>query len=134
MKNGPSRIKYKKVAKGRLKAFCFNEKNLKFGILGLKSLEAGIIKSKQIESARQTVARKTKRNSKVWIKIFPSTPITKKSIGTRMGKGKGAFSHWGAKVSCGTTIFEICGSNTKILLNALIAGSKKLPVKTKIFN
>lgn len=134
MFNGPKKIKYSKIRKGKLKKFEFKTNSLKFGIIGLKTTESGIINIKQLEAARQAISRKTKRKIKLWIRIFPNIPVTKKPIGIRMGKGKGQFSHWGAKVSGGSVVFEACGSNLKIIINALKTGGAKLPLKTKIFS
>jgi large subunit ribosomal protein L16 len=134
MLNGPRQTKYKKTRKGKLKKLEFKSNKLTFGTIGLKSLEAGIINSRQIESARQAIVRKLKRKGKVWIKIFPDISITKKPTGVRMGKGKGQVSHWGARVRGGTVLFEICGVNDNIAVAALKTGSAKLPVKTLIFN
>ena len=128
----PKKIKFKKTKKGKLKKIEFKTNRLKFGILGLKSLESGIITAKQIEAARQAISRKVKKKGKIWIRIFPYVPITSKPLSARMGKGKGSVSHWGAKISGGTILFEVCGQDTQILLNALKTGGAKLPVKTKI--
>ena len=134
MLNGPRQTKYKKTRKGKLKKLEFKSNKLVFGTIGLKAKEAGIIGARQIESARQAIVRKIKRKGKVWIKIFPDIPITKKPTGIRMGKGKGQVSHWGARVRGGTTIFEICGVNNNAAVAALKTGGAKLPVKTIIFN
>jgi large subunit ribosomal protein L16 len=133
MFNGPKRIKFKKTKKGKLVKLEFKANELKFGTIGLKAAEAGILNSRQIESARQSIARKTQRKAKIWIKIFPDLPITSKPTGVRMGKGKGQLSHWGARVRGGTVLFEICGVNTNIIVNALKTAGAKLPIKTKIF-
>ena len=133
MLNGPKKIKFKKTKKGKLSKFEFKSNKLKFGIIGLKSTKSGIITLKQLESARQAIARKTKRKAKIWIRIFTDLPITSKSTGVRMGKGKGNFNHWGAKVKNGTVLFEICGNDIPVILAALNTGKAKLPVKTKIF-
>jgi large subunit ribosomal protein L16 len=101
--------------------------------MGLKAAEAGVLKFKQIEAARQAITRKIKRRGKVWIRVFPCLPITSKPKGTRMGKGVGNISHWGARVRGGTTLFEICGVNNGIFFEALKTGGAKLPIKTKIF-
>lgn len=129
----PVKIKYKKIKKGKLKKFEFKTNNLKFGTVGLKAKESGIINSKQIESTRQTITKKIKKKGKVWIRIFPNLPITSKPIGARMGKGKGSLSHWGARVRSGTVLFEICGTKLNLVTEALIAGAYKLPVKTNVF-
>jgi large subunit ribosomal protein L16 len=125
---------FKKTKKGRLREFEFKTNKLVFGDLGLKATESGIINSRQIEAARQAISRKTKRKAKIWIKIFPDLPITAKPTGVRMGKGKGQFSHWGARVRSGTVLIEICGTNTNVLMEALKTGKAKLPIKTKIFS
>ena len=134
MLNGPKQTKYKKTRKGKLKKLEFKSNKLIFGTIGLKSVEAGIINSRQIESARQAIARKLKRKGKIWIKIFPDISITKKPTGVRMGKGKGQISHWGARVRGGTVLFEICGVSNDAAIAAFRTGGAKLPVKTIIFN
>lgn len=130
----PKKSKYKKVKKGRLKKYTYKTDKLSFGTIGLKSLESGLISARQIESARQAIVRKIKRKGKLWIKIFPDLPITKKPTEVRMGKGKGAVSHWVSRIRGGTIIFELCGVSDKIAINAFRTGSAKLPVKTKVFN
>ena len=107
---------------------------MSFGDIGLKSTVSGTITARQIEAARQTITRKIKRKGKIWIRIFPHTPVTSKPTESRMGKGKGAVSHWCAYVKGGTTLFEICGVSKSIAVEALKSGSYKLPVKTKIFD
>lgn len=124
---------FKKTKKGQLRKFEFKTNKLVFGDLGLKATESGIINSRQIESARQAISRKTKRKAKIWIKIFPDLPITSKPTGVRMGKGKGRISHWGARVRSGTVLIEVCGTSINVLMEALKTGKAKLPVKTKIF-
>ena len=130
----PRKTKYKKTRKGRLKKLEFKSNSIQFGELGLKAQVAGMISANQIEAARRTIARKIKRKGKIWIRIFPDLPITTKPTESRMGKGKGAVSYWAARVRGGTTLFEICGIPKHIAIEALKAGSKKLPVKTKIFD
>ena len=133
MINGPRQTKYKKTKKGKLVKLEFKANKLTFGNIGLKAAESGIISSKQIEAARQAIVRKIKRKGKVWIKIFPDLPITSKPTGIRMGKGKGAVSHRGARVRGGTVLFEICGVSFSTVFLALRTGGAKLPIKTKIF-
>jgi large subunit ribosomal protein L16 len=133
MQNGPKQTKYKKTKKGKLGRLEFKANSLKFGDIGLKAMESGIISVKQLEASRQAITRRIKRKGKVWIRIFPDLPITSKSIGSRMGKGKGAVSHWGARVRGGTVIFEICGVNLNTAIPAFKTGGAKLPIKTKIF-
>ena len=130
----PRKTKYRKARKGRLKKLEFKSNSVKFGELGLKAQGAGMITANQIEAARRTMARKIKRKGKIWIRIFPDLPITAKPTESRMGKGKGAVSYWVARVRGGTTLFEICGIPKHIAIEALKAGSKKLPIKTKIFD
>ena len=131
MLNAPRKTKYKKTKKGKLVKLEFKATNLRFGTVGLKAIEAGILNSRQIEAARQAIARKTKRKAKIWIKIFPDLPITSKPTGVRMGKGQ--VSHWGARVRGGTVLFEVCGASYKTIFTALQTASAKLPVRTKIF-
>lgn len=130
----PSKTKYKKIKKGKLTKLEFKANILKFGSMGLKAAESGTINSKQIESTRQTITKKIKKKGKVWIRIFPNTPITSKAIGARMGKGKGSLSHWGIRVRGGTVLFEICGTKLNLIREALAAGAYKLPIKTRIFS
>lgn len=134
MYNGPRQSKYNKIRKGRLKRLEFKANDLKFGTIGLKAAESGTINSRQIEAARQAIAKKIKRKGKIWIKIFPDLPITSKPTGVRMGKGKGQLSHWGVKVCGGTVLFEVCGVNLNNIFSALKTAGSKLPIKTKIFN
>lgn len=129
----PKKLKYKKVRKGRLSKLEFKTNTLRFGEIGLKTIESGTINSKQIEAARQAIVRKIKRKGKVWIRIFPNLPITSKPTGSRMGKGKGPVSHYVAKLKGGTVIFEICGVSLKTAISALKTGSAKLPTKNRIF-
>ena len=133
MYNGPKQTRHKKTRKGKLVKLEFKANSLKFGTIGLKAAESGIIRYKQLEAARQAIARKTKRKVKIWIRIFPDLPITSKPTGTRMGKGKGQIDHWGAKVRGGTVLFEVCGTNLNSILTAFRTGGAKLPIKTKIF-
>lgn len=129
----PKKTKFKKYFKKKLKKYKHNTNFfLKHGTIGLKSTNSGMISARQIESARQAIMRKIKRKGKLWIKIFPHLPITKKPLESRMGKGKGSVSHWVAKVSGGTLLFELYCSSKKKSLDALNTGKAKLPVKTKI--
>ena len=129
----PKKIKYKKIKKGKLVKFSYNN-NLNFGTLGLKDLESGFISARQLESARQAMARKIKKKGKLWIKIFPNLPITKKPTEVRMGKGKGNVSHWVAKIKGGSVLFEVCGINRKTAIKAFRTGGAKLPIRTQIFD
>ena len=129
----PKNLKFKKVKKGKLKKYEYKSNSLKFGTIGLKAMNSGFVTAKQIEAARQAITRKIKRKGKVWVRIFPDQPITSKPTEVRMGKGKGAFSHWAAKIRGGSIIFEVCGINLKTALKAFRTGGAKLPVKTTIF-
>jgi large subunit ribosomal protein L16 len=134
MFTGPKQIKYKKTRKGKLSKYEFKTNTLKFGTIGLKAIESGMVNAKQIEAARQAIVRKIKRKGKIWIRIFPDIPVTSKPTGIRMGKGKGQVSHWVARVRGGTVLFEVCGLNFSTVSEALKTGGAKLPIKTKIFN
>ena len=103
----PKKIKYKKIRKGVLKKLEYKMNSLSFGTIGLKAVESGIISYKQIESARQVIKRRLNRKGKIWIRIFPNYPITRKPIEVRMGKGKGQVSYWASKVIGGNILFEI---------------------------
>jgi len=127
----PSRTKYRKKMKGRMrgKSYCANKVN--FGEFGLKALEPCWITSRQIEAARIAMTRYIKRHGKVWIRIFPDKPITKKPAETRMGKGKGAPEYWVAVVRPGRIMFEIGGVSEELAKEAMRLASHKLPIKTK---
>lgn len=125
-------IKFNKIKKGKLKKFEFKTQFLTFGMIGLKSVESGIINFWQIEAAKQSILRKIKKKGKIWIKISPNLSITSKPTGAWMGKGKGPVAHWSAWVSAGTILFEICSNNVNTGIDALKSGGKKLPVKTII--
>ena len=135
MKTQPKSTKFKKTRKRRQNPiFEFRTNTIRFGNIGLQATVSGTITSKQIEAARQTIVRKIKRKGKVWIRIFTHTPVTSKPTESRMGKGKGAVSHWCAYVKGGTVLFEICGVSKQIAKEALISGGAKLPVTTKTFD
>lgn len=130
----PKKTKYKKTKKGKLNKLEFKTNKLKFGTIGLKAVNSATISARQIEAARQAISRKIKKKGKLWIRIFPDVPITAKSVASRMGKGKGSLSHWGAKIKGGSVLIEICGvKDLNIIKNALRTGGAKLPLKTKIF-
>nr|YP_010377445.1 ribosomal protein L16 [Hemiaulus sinensis]QYB23181.1 ribosomal protein L16 [Hemiaulus sinensis] len=129
----PKRSKYKKVKKGKLSRFEYRSNSLKFGTIGLKAAESGIISARHIESARQAITRKIKRKGKLWLRVFPNLPITSKPTEVRMGKGKGSVSHWAVRVSSGAVLFELCGITTNTAISAFKTGGAKLPIKTLIF-
>lgn len=128
----PKKTRYKKLQKGKLNKYNFRSNRLQFGDIGLKAAKSGTISSKQIEAARQAIVRKLNRKGKLWIRIFPNIPITAKPTEVRMGKGKGAVSHWGVKVSAGTILFEIGGITKNVAILAFETGGAKLPVKTTV--
>ena len=128
----PTRSKFRKVQKGRMRGKTWRGNYVSEGEYGLQALEAGWITSNQIEAARIAMTRFTKRGGKVWIKIFPDKPITSKPIGTRMGKGKGAPEYWVAVVKPGRVMFEIAGVPEETAREALRLAMNKLPNKTKI--
>ena len=127
----PKRTKYRKMQKGRNRGKATRGTVVNEGEYGLQALEAGLITANQIEAARVALTRSTKRGGKVWIKIFPNKPITKKPAETRMGKGKGAPEYWVAPVKPGRVMFEIAGVSEEVAREALRLASHKLPVKTK---
>lgn len=128
----PKRTKYRKYQKGRIKGNASRGTRISFGDFGLKTLEPGRITSRQIEAARVAMTRRMKRVGKVWIRIFPDKPITKKPAETRMGKGKGSPEFWVAPVRPGRVLFEIGGGvSEELAREALRLAAHKLPVKTK---
>jgi len=127
----PKRTKYRKQHKGRIKGIAGRGHEVSFGSFGLKSLDAGRLTSRQIESARIAMTRSMKREGKVWIRIFPDKPITSKPAEVRMGKGKGALDHWVAIVKPGTIMFELDGVPVEVAQEALRLAAQKLPLLTK---
>ena len=128
----PKRTKYRKYQKGRIKGNASRGTRIAFGDFGIKTLEPGRITSRQIEAARVAMTRRMKRVGKVWIRIFPDKPITKKPAETRMGKGKGSPEYWVAPVRPGRVLFEIGGGvSEELAREALRLAAHKLPVKTK---
>ncbi len=128
----PKRTKFRKQQRGNRRGKAIRGCNLAFGDIGLRALEAAWISNTQIEAARVAINRHIKRGGKMWIRIFPDKPITKKPAETRMGKGKGAPEGWVAVVKPGRVIFEIEGIEDKLANEALALGAAKLPCKTKI--
>ena len=128
----PKRTKYRKQQKGRNKGLAYRGSTISFGTFGLKSLDAGRITSRQIESARIAMTRHMKREGNVWIRIFPDKPITSKPAEVRMGKGKGALDHYIAQVQPGRIMFELDGVTEETANEALRLAAQKLPVMTKV--
>lgn len=128
----PKRTKHRKAFKGRISGNAKGGFTLNFGSYGLKALEPERVTARQIEATRRAVTRHMKRQGKVWIRIFPDTPVTAKPIEVRMGKGKGSIDRWVARVKPGRILFEIDGVSEEIAREALRLGAAKLPIKTKI--
>ncbi|AFN73453.1 Ribosomal protein L16 [Melioribacter roseus P3M-2] len=128
----PKRVKYRKSQRGRRKGKASRGHLVNFGDYGLKALEPAWITSRQIEACRVALSRKMKRDGKVWIRIFPDKPVSKKPLETRMGKGKGAPEFWVAVVKPGRILFEINGVDRETAYEALQLAAHKLPIKTKI--
>ena len=128
----PKRQKHRKVQRGRMSGMAKRGASVAFGEFGLKALESGKITSRQIESARIAITRKVKRGGKLWIRIFPDFPYTKKPAETRMGKGKGNPEGCVARVKPGRILFEISGVDEELAKLALTGASHKLPIKTKV--
>lgn len=127
----PKKTKFRKAQKGRNKGKAYRGSTVSFGTFGLKSMEPAWITSRQIEAARIALTRYMKREGKVWIRIFPDKPVTSKPAEVRMGKGKGAPSHWVAVIRPGRIMFEIDGVSYDVAKEALRLGAQKLPVKCK---
>jgi len=128
----PKRTKYRKAFKGRIKGNAKGGSSIAFGTFGLKALEPERVTARQIEATRRAVTREMKRQGKVWIRVFPDTPVTAKPIEVRMGKGKGSIDRWVARVQPGRILFEIDGVPDEVALEALRLGAAKLPIRTKI--
>lgn len=127
----PKKIKFRKMQKGNMNGKAYRGSDVNFGDYGLKAMEPGWITSRQIESARVAITRHAKRGVKVWIRIFPDKPITKKPAETRMGKGKGAPEYWVAVVKPGRVLYEVSGVPEDIAKEAMRLASHKLPIATK---
>src|SRR5437764_1559518 len=127
----PKRVKFRKRFKGRTTGLAHRGSEISFGHFGLMALEPGWVSARQIEAARVALTRHIKRGGKVWIRIFPDKPITKKPAETRMGKGKGSPELWVAVVKPGRVMFELVGVSLDIAQKAMALASAKMPVKTK---
>ena len=127
----PSRTKYRKVHKGRIYGVAQKGNELSFGDFGIQSLSRGRMTSQQIEAARVAMTRSLKRNGKVWIRVFPHKPVTKKPAETRMGKGKGGVDRWVAVIKPGTMLFEIAGCSASAAREALRLADTKLPFRCR---
>ena len=127
----PKKVKHRKQMKGRMTGTAQRGAEISFGEYGLKTLEPGWITDRQIEAARIAMTRHVKRGGKIWIRMFPDKPITKKPAETRMGKGKGAPDHWVAVVKPGRILYEIEGVSEEMAREALRLAAQKLPLKCK---
>jgi len=127
----PKKVKYRKMQKGRMTGKAYRGSKVSFGEYGLKAMEPGWVTNRQIESARVAINRHVKRGCKVWIRIFPDKPITKKPAETRMGKGKGALDTWVAVVKPGRILYEMSGVDEAVAKEAMRLAAHKLSIATK---
>ena len=127
----PKRVKFRKVQRGKVRGNATRGSNLAFGEFGLKSLENGYFTDRQIEAARVAVMRNLRGGGKVWIRVFPDKPITKKPAETRMGKGKGDPNHWVAVIKRGKILFELDGIPMDIAKECMRIAAHKIPLRTK---
>ncbi|BFN37680.1 50S ribosomal protein L16 [Fidelibacter multiformis] len=128
----PRKVKYRRQHRGRRTGFAFRGSEVNYGDYGLKALEASWITSRQIESARVAISRVVRKHGKMWIRIFPHKPVSKKPLETRMGKGKGGPEFWVAVVKPGRIMFEVEGVTEEMAKQAFRLASNKLPIKTKM--
>lgn len=128
----PKRVKYRKHHRGDLRGIATRGNQVSFGDFGLMAVEPAWITSRQIEAARRAITGHVKRGGKVWIRIFPDKPMTRKPAETRMGSGKGAVDHWVAVVKPGRVMFELGGVREELALEALQRAAQKMPIKCKI--
>ncbi len=127
----PKKVKHRKMQKGNMNGKAYRGSTVSFGEYALKALEPGWLTSRQIEAARIAINRHVKRGAKLWIRIFPDKPITKKPAETRMGKGKGAPEYWVAVIKPGRILYEIAGADEELSKEAFKRASMKLPIATK---
>ena len=126
----PEKTKYRKQQKGKLRGFATSGAKVSFGEYGLKAITRGRVTARQIEAARRAMTRHIKRGGKVWIRIFPDVPITKKPVEVRMGKGKGNVEYWVAKITPGKVLYEMEGVTEEVAREAFRLAAAKLPVIT----
>lgn len=127
----PKRVKYRKAFRGRRTGIATRGSSIQFGDFALKSLDSGWLTARQIESARRSITHHTKRGGRLWIRIFPDKPVTKKPPETRMGSGKGAVDHYVSVVKPGSILFEMSGVSPEIAHEAMRKASAKLPINVK---
>ena len=128
----PKRVKFRKQMKGRMRGYATRGATVAFGHFGLQAVEAGWVSNRQIEAARVAMTREMKRGGKLWIRVFPDKPITKKPAETRMGKGKGNPEGWVAVIKPGRILFEIEGITKDLAQKAMALASAKLPITTRL--
>jgi large subunit ribosomal protein L16 len=128
----PKRVKHRKVHKGRMKGKAWTGSDVSFGEFGLMATTCGRMTSRQIEAARIAMTRHVKRGGRVWIRIFPAKPITRKPAETRMGKGKGAPDHWVCTIKPGMMLYEMGGVDEEMAREAMRLAASKLPVQTRV--
>lgn len=128
----PSKVKFRKQQKGRVRGVAYRGCNLSFGDYGLQSLEHGWVTARQLEAGRMAMTHATKRGGKLWTRVFPDKPLSKKPTETRMGRGKGPPELWVACVKRGRMLFEIQGVDREVAVKSLTLASHKMPVKTRI--
>ena len=126
----PKRTKYRKQQKGRNKGIAYRGSSLNFGTFGLKALTRGQLTSRQIEAARRAMTRKVKRGAKIWIRVFPDKPITKKPLEVRQGKGKGNVELWVSTIKPGKILYEMEGSEESLAREAFSLAASKIPFQT----
>jgi large subunit ribosomal protein L16 len=127
----PKRVKYRKVHRGRLKGKAWRGNTVAFGTYGLQAVESHYITSRQIEAARRAIVRYIRRGGKIWIRVFPDKPWTKRAAETRMGSGKGSVEHWVAPVRAGRVMFEMAGVREDQAREAMRLAAFKLPMRTQ---
>src|SRR6266700_2040593 len=127
----PSRTKFRKAHKGRIKGVATSGATLSFGQFGLKAMEPDRLTARQIEAARRAMTRHMKRAGRVWIRIYPDVPVSKKPLEVRMGSGKGAPEFWVARIKPGRVLFEVDGVSVQVAKEALALAAAKLPIKTR---
>jgi len=130
----PKRVKYRKQQRGRMKGVATRGATLAFGEYGLKAMEPTWLTSAQLEAARVALTRQVKRGGKIWIRVFPDKPVTKKAAETRMGKGKGAVDHWVVVIKPGRILFEMEGVTRDLAREAMRLAASKLPMKTRFIS
>lgn len=128
----PKKTKYKKYRKGKINKKTNSLVTLNFGNFGIKALESGRVTGNQLESVRRNIKKKLRKYDKIWINVFPDTPITLKPLEIRMGKGKGNVDYWIAKINPGKILFEVSALDEKLVIECLKSAANKLPLKTSI--